>query len=299
MFKIIENDLENLMLYKDSNKKCLRALVLFTCIKWRKEYHFLLPTPKNLEKIQLFNEQFKEINYVNEVNNKSKNNLFLVPEISKLISSNVNTSEIVDFLTSNFIIVRIDEGYKIYEDTLNVSKQLAGIRRPIMRKAMLTNEKTKQRKSNIRIDFIDFISNNFGKNIEVVQLFHIEENDSFYLRFYLDLNLTHDEGELLFDLKPSNEKVIKKMIRATRKEARKILSEHEIISQHKHSFTRNPIVYLTHAPLDPLDREAISEKYKLDYSVILESVPKLSFTVESKFIDYNCLIENLHKYIVS
>lgn len=229
-------DLKKLSTYRGIEKGLLEGLIYFTTAKWRRDYEILTPTHKNLELLDMFDRNFPEIKWINEY--KSNNSINLLTTIYNGIVIQSQPENILQkIIDSSLIVYKNDENFKKYEDMIDVTKIMAGGRKPPLRRVPLFEKRPKgatDRATLIRRRFVSSL-NHFVKGMEINEMWFFEDYLNGWYDLYVDIDLKQlklDYLDIVTALRNEDEIVFKKMMNQARKELRKRLSNESPFKDH-------------------------------------------------------------------
>lgn len=242
MREMMIEDLEELSNYYYLEDQALRGLVYFTLQRWIKHYDFLTPTHKNLELINMFDQNFPGIKWINEP--KKKETFYLLDTIVRKISNQEKIEDIIQYLIDRSIIVyKSDENYEAYLDVLKVTKIMAGGKnQPIRRVKILDNsssKKTKQMRPKndkwiIKSNFQQYLSDQLDDYSDIKNFWFNEEWLHAWFEIYIDIDLKTlkmSEKEIISGLQNEDEKVLKRLMRQARAKVKEKMFEHPLIKR--------------------------------------------------------------------
>lgn len=237
MLNKLINTLEKINKYTNVEDKCFYGLNFLACKEILKNYMFLTPTHKNLELIKTFEEVFPEIQLIKEY---KKNERFYLHDVVNMLSHST-VQEVIDYMKDRSIIIVLDEGYKIFEETMNVTKELAGTRRqPLRRNGIFKDNQLASKKLEHFNDWFQKAIIKLDSRIEVGNLWYNVHSQDLSGIIYVKLNLnewTQTTLDVIYN--DADIRLFDKLLRAKRKELKELLSNHIVFHDAEHYFHSN------------------------------------------------------------
>lgn len=236
MLDKLENLIQKLDTYRNVEKECFGGLAFLTSREILKHYMFLTPTTKNLELMKVFQESFPEIQVIKE--HKRNERFYLYELISLMHSADKTVEQIITYIKDHSIIVFLDEGYKIFEDTMKVSKELAGIRRQPIRRNRVFKDQNQAKKC--RKEFNEWFTQSFSilnKDIEIKTMWYDQHSIDMTIRCFARLDLGKwKQTPLDVIYNDCDVKTIDKLLRAKKAEFKELIKEHIFLKNLKYNF---------------------------------------------------------------